>query len=350
MNNKSIYLKVFPFVKYVKGASRVCLVDYAHDNLFYLPKEYYAVLKSLERNDIETVINELDDQQSVINLNHLIEKLISLGMAMKVNEIKMFPPISSALNDEFQSIQNSIIELTSEVSLDNVKSFCEDLSKLNCSEIQLWIIDNNVSKTSIDEIIQHLTNLSFTYVDIHIQKPKEFDSKEWYALIEKFAILKKIIVYGADNNHTHDIVHLNPPHPPLSLGEIEYLTKNFMNGKCCGEIHFSTLDFSGYWIPNLLQKKNGCLYKKICLDRNGVIKHCPCLNFDYGMYKKGALQDIIESDIYIKMSSMKNDDICICKDCEYRYNCTGCRAFTIKNETLGKPAKCHYNPYSAKWE
>lgn len=350
MNHDKVYLKIYSFVQYVAGTSRVCLVDYAHDSLFYLPTEYYHVLKALEEKDINTISQELDDVESVIHLHRFIEKLVSLGMAIRVSEPNMLPSISESLNDEFQLIQNSIIELSSNLSIAKVKSFCTDLSRLNCTEVQLWIIDNDMSLTSIEEIIQHLAELSFTYVDIHMQETGDFGTEEWSALIEKYAILKKIIVYGAKNDDTHDVVHLIPPHPPLSLGLIEFVTNDFSKGKCCGEIQFSSLDFSGYWISNLLKRKNGCLYKKICLDRNGMIKHCPCLNFNYGVYKHGSLAEVIKSDLYNKMCSICNDDISTCKDCEYRYNCTGCRAFTDNDDLFGKPKKCHYNPYDTIWE
>ncbi|MDR2057516.1 MAG: hypothetical protein LBP83_04405, partial [Dysgonamonadaceae bacterium] len=39
-----------------------------------------------------------------------------------------------------------------------------------------------------------------------------------------------------------------------------------------------------------------------------------------------------------------------CKDCEFRYICTDCRAYLQdSNDIYSQPAKCNYNPYIAKW-
>ena len=46
----------------------------------------------------------------------------------------------------------------------------------------------------------------------------------------------------------------------------------------------------------------------------------------------------------------------VCKDCEFRYICTDCRAYTEKTHTneegldTSKPLKCGYNPYTGEWE
>ena len=40
----------------------------------------------------------------------------------------------------------------------------------------------------------------------------------------------------------------------------------------------------------------------------------------------------------------------VCKDCEFRYICTDCRAYIEDpNDILSKPLKCGYNPYTAEW-
>jgi radical SAM protein with 4Fe4S-binding SPASM domain len=40
----------------------------------------------------------------------------------------------------------------------------------------------------------------------------------------------------------------------------------------------------------------------------------------------------------------------ICKDCELRYICQDCRAYTIdENNKYSKPLKCKYDQYQAVW-
>jgi len=40
----------------------------------------------------------------------------------------------------------------------------------------------------------------------------------------------------------------------------------------------------------------------------------------------------------------------VCKDCEFRYVCTDCRAYRADAEDLySKRARCSYDPYTATW-
>ncbi|GHT72873.1 hypothetical protein AGMMS50262_02860 [Bacteroidia bacterium] len=71
----------------------------------------------------------------------------------------------------------------------------------------------------------------------------------------------------------------------------------------------------------------------------------------FGHINKVKLKSVVESAEFQCLWTIKKDEITVCKDCEYRYICTDCRAF-IKDpsDIYSQPAKCTYNPYIAKWE
>lgn len=325
-------------------------MDYAHDYLYYLPVEYYSLFELFKTNSIKEIEGIMDDEESLENLHKLIGKLVNNGMAIEVCKPNQFPEIPESLNDEIQSIQNSIIQLSGKVSTTIVKRFCQELADEGCSEVQLWIVDRDYPLMTLTEILALLSSLSFTYVDIQVSQHFSYKYQILRNLIEEFAILKKIIVFDSEKNDVVDIVHNIPPHPPLSLGEIIFTSTSYNNGKCCGIISFESLDFSGYWVNNLLKNHNGCLYKKICLDQCGCIKICPFVKTNFGLYENTSIAEVIKTHEYKKWTNIKKDDIHVCKDCEYRYNCTDCRAFVENDDLYGKPLKCRYNPYTALWE
>jgi hypothetical protein len=48
--------------------------------------------------------------------------------------------------------------------------------------------------------------------------------------------------------------------------------------------------------------------------------------------------------------SINKDQITVCKDCEFRYVCTDCRAYLLDaGDLYSKPSKCTYDPYTAEW-
>jgi SPASM domain peptide maturase of grasp-with-spasm system len=89
----------------------------------------------------------------------------------------------------------------------------------------------------------------------------------------------------------------------------------------------------------------------LCVDENGYIKNCPSMEKHYGHIDDIKLEDVVKSDEFQKLWHIKKDDIKVCQDCEFRHMCMDCRAF-IKdpNDIYSQPAKCHYNPYIAKWK
>ena len=61
-------------------------------------------------------------------------------------------------------------------------------------------------------------------------------------------------------------------------------------------------------------------------------------------------EEINISDFKDKWNIAK-DQIKICKDCEFRYSCSDCRAYLeIPDDIYSKPLKCGYNPYTTEWE
>jgi radical SAM protein with 4Fe4S-binding SPASM domain len=55
--------------------------------------------------------------------------------------------------------------------------------------------------------------------------------------------------------------------------------------------------------------------------------------------------DVVNRTDFTKFWNISKDQISVCQDCEFRYVCQDCRAFTLDNNLYSKPAKCTYNPY-----
>ncbi len=98
-------------------------------------------------------------------------------------------------------------------------------------------------------------------------------------------------------------------------------------------------------------KKNSCLYKKVFIDEFGNIKNCPSMQKGFRNVKDYKLNDLISNNEFLEVGNIHKDQIDTCKDCEFRYICSDCRAFLEEPENIySKPLKCGYDPYSGKWE
>jgi radical SAM protein with 4Fe4S-binding SPASM domain len=46
---------------------------------------------------------------------------------------------------------------------------------------------------------------------------------------------------------------------------------------------------------------------------------------------------------------ISKDHMEICRQCEFRYVCTDCRAYLESDVSRGKPARCSYDPSTGRW-
>ncbi|OHT30239.1 grasp-with-spasm system SPASM domain peptide maturase [Elizabethkingia meningoseptica] len=101
---------------------------------------------------------------------------------------------------------------------------------------------------------------------------------------------------------------------------------------------------------------NSCLSKKIAIDINNNIKNCPSMPQSFGTIKENTLSEILNHNELKKYWNLTKDSINVCKDCEFRYICTDCRAYTERSHfdksglDISKPLKCGYNPYTGEWQ
>ncbi len=71
---------------------------------------------------------------------------------------------------------------------------------------------------------------------------------------------------------------------------------------------------------------------------------------DFGDVESNSLKEAIDHKDFKKYWNINKDAIETCKDCEFRFVCTDCIAYTENPTKLSsKPLKCGYDPYTNEW-
>ena len=98
------------------------------------------------------------------------------------------------------------------------------------------------------------------------------------------------------------------------------------------------------------KKFNNCLNRKLSIDTKGEIKNCPSMKRSFGNVSNTSLEAALNDEEFKWAWEINKDKVKVCKDCEFRYICTDCRAFTVDPDDIySKPAKCKYDPYTSTW-
>lgn len=132
-------------------------------------------------------------------------------------------------------------------------------------------------------------------------------------------------------------------------------TKEDLKISSCGKVDMKYFNTN---LPKIMEaiNHNSCLYKKIGIDRNGNIKNCPLMQESFGNIYSVSLENVLKKKNFKKYWNLTKDYVEVCKDCEFRYICTDCRAYTERTHInkagldTSKPLKCGYDPYTCQWE
>lgn len=101
---------------------------------------------------------------------------------------------------------------------------------------------------------------------------------------------------------------------------------------------------------------NSCFHKKTGIDIDGHIKNRPAMSRSFGNIRDTTLEEALRHKDFKRYRNLTKDGIEVCKDCEFRYICTDCRAYTEQTHfdqnqlDVSKPLKCDYDPYTAEWQ
>ncbi len=335
--------------KLVKGAKRSVIIDYSRGDVQIIPNEYYQLVENINRKKIAEVVRGIDEA-SKDSFFSFLEFMLTNEFAYVTEEIEKFPEISTTFSDEHIPLRDTILEVDkNNFNIDDFSSLIFQINELRCNDLQIRILSNSDFKF-IDELLSVVNKANMLFVELYLKSEVDINNDNWHYLFKTYAQLSHVHIYNATIDRSVDYYIEKEGYFPIEIGKVSHHTIDFEKG-CCGTISFYHLNFNDMTVHHLHQNYNGCLFKKLTIDSTGNIKNCPKMTKTYGNFKNNRIRDVIRKKSYQALWNVKKDDITICQDCEFRYNCSDCRAYTKDaNNKNSKPLRCGYNPYTNVWE
>lgn len=340
-----MFLKLFESVKITKGVNNSIIFDSNTGFLQLIPNAFFNLLSN-EQQNYSVLKKQLDSN----GLEALEEYL------------------SFILDNNLGFIVNSKKEL---LSFRSVSNFNE-----NSSNVEYLILDINNLSTLNHALIQQIYNLKIKYLQIRFSEILTYSEtvKVIFKLnlfnnsnINEISVVVKYSSqlfsfikeshYEISNKFLNFILHTSQTEDFQTFGST-YLTvikREIQIPLSCGLIDLKNINLNrSFYLES--QHHNSCLHKKIAVDMEGNIKNCPSMSQSYGNIKDTTLENALTDPEFKKYWNLTKDSIEVCKDCEFRYICTDCRAYTEQTNTnkdsldISKPLKCGYNPYTGEWQ
>ena len=331
---------MFAETPHIKGFSRSTIYDLPRKEYYLIPNSLYDIISKYNKKPIENIYIENSKYNGVINEYFQFLKEKETFFLSTKEESKLFPKIN--LQWDFPAkISNSIIEIDEE-NQNELQKTVNQLINIGCYYFQIF----SKSIYSLGFWETFLESIKFSpikLIDIFTAYYTGIDFVQLKKLINKHKRLKLFFIF---NSKEDGFAEKNED----GYGNIYHSKQSIELTKNCGLINHNYFNVNIQLFTES-QHYNTCLNRKICIDKNGEIKNCPAMSRSFGNIKDTTLEEAINKPGFKDLWGIRKDDIDVCKDCEFRYMCTDCRAF-IKdpNNIYSQPAKCPYNPYIAKWE
>lgn len=331
------YIKIFSNIKIVKGVRFGLVIDYQNKKYFRVERNIFDLILKFDGVKIKNIynINRSYDKGSI---DKLLKILVKQNLIFITKIPNQFPPID--MNYFWPSqISNAIIDVNFK-HIEFYKDVFDDLTDLGCEFMKLRIF-HELNFKLVENILNLLDKSSVINCTIEISKINPSKISKLDNLFNSFHILKQIVIF----NFREDI-KINPR---IENGELILRSEEVNSHTSCGvvseNIFLSNINFLSEGL-----KFNTCLNRKVGIDFNGEIKNCPSMRKSHGNIQNIRIKEICISNDFIELWSITKDKISVCKDCEFRYVCTDCRAFIEDPEDyFSKPLKCGYNPYIGQW-
>lgn len=314
----------------VKGSLNTLIIDHYTGKVINLPNSYIdnsirnnCFLDNCNKNNKLISILSKDDFGYFTNSVNPIKKSITWKTSRNINEI--------------------IIEHKVSDSLDLEKVYGQ-IENVGAEFIQIRFLE--YSKEKMNKILSLLENSGIRTIEILFPFLNDKKNKEIIDILGQNNRVQIVYFYNSPSNQS--IQYEN-------LFNVLFYQKNLTHIQYCGIID------EDYFITDLRNFSksvfhNNCLKDKLYISHDGTIKNCPSLEENFGNVSDTTLDKISKYSEFAKYRDLNKDKIEVCKDCEFRYICTDCRAYTERthedNEGLdiSKPLKCGYDPYTGEWE
>lgn len=315
---KTNILNLASNVVFVKGYFKNLLIDLQNDCWYHIDFE-------LEKDiDIENI--DKDSLEYMLKQNMIFE--------IPKNIRKNLIPLNLEYNSP-NIIENAIIDRSLK-SKYPIKRAIEFLNQYKVKHIQIRWFDKFLIEDL--DIVLEMTEFS-NAESIDLLLPFSSSYKNILDRKKTFVKISAIIFHSFSLDEK--------PHN-FGFKEVIFTSESILSSNNCGQIspYFFTRN-KGHVLKSM--KYNSCLFKKISVDHEGNIKNCPSMKLSMGNIIN--VLDLKESELETEFWNITKDEIKVCQDCEFRYVCNDCRAFTDnQDDKFSRPLKCGYNPYISKWE
>jgi SPASM domain peptide maturase of grasp-with-spasm system len=329
------YFSYFADCKLVKGANKSAIYDFARRKIVLFPTQHFAFANSIVGASREEIINMCNGDAGS-QKRELFDFILANEYGFLSVNTDQFPSISDDTPETPSHIDNAIIDVK-DIEHDFESLFMQ-LDGLGCQFVQVRFFAS-APIGLYERLVTYCRESGIRSLELIVPHPDEDITSAYMELVNRNPMLLMVVYASPKNLAIKDVV-----------SRVQFIEDKMDDSASCGNITLKSLCNPSAAIFRELSKCNGCLNKKVSIDSSGNIKNCPSTRKRFGNVRDTFIQDVITRPDFRKLWDVAKDEIEVCKDCQFRYVCTDCRAYVQDdNDIYSKPSKCCYDPYRDVW-
>lgn len=335
MTQRAVF-KLFGNCVPVKGARRSVVCDLQKQRMRLIPNDLFYILTELADLPVDEIKRRFDDNAGTV-IDEYFARLVADDYGFWCDEPEKFPRMDLTWQRP-EAVTNSIIDVDSSSRHDYARIFTE-LDGLGCQAVQVRAYDP-LSLPEMEEIVLAAEQQRLRHLDLVVKYQPDLTAEALSDFCHRHQVISAISIYSSPRKLTHEVKPL-----PVFLRYYTYA----LTPSSCGVVSQSYFSlFMEHFTE--AQQFNTCLNRKLSIAADGAIKSCPSMPQSFGTVGQTSLSSVISEPALVQIGGITKDQVKVCRDCEFRYVCTDCRAYTLDpNDPYSKPAKCSYDPYTATW-
>ncbi|HET6764280.1 MAG TPA: grasp-with-spasm system SPASM domain peptide maturase [Longimicrobiaceae bacterium] len=321
----------------VRGARRSTVCDLQRRSYELIPTGLYDLLTAYGDHTLEE-IREVFPAETHARIDEYFDFLERKELGFWCDDPDAFPPLDTTW-DRPEQVTNAIIDVDARSRHDFADLF-RQLDELGCGALQLrWF--HPVAIDDVEDVVRLARGRRLKAVELLLPWDATWPEDAIRDLCRRHMRVSGVVVHSAPERRTYVLDGIRTP--------VFHRTEVVDSHAHCGQV---SPEWFAVSVPGFTEARsfNSCLNRKISVDATGEIRNCPSLPRSYGNAAETSLVSALMRAEFRELWEVNKDQVETCRDCEFRYICTDCRAFVRDPaDRFAKPSKCTYDPYTARW-
>lgn len=329
--------KMYASCQIVQGFKRSLISDLFKHRIQLIPNDLANILIENFDKSLQEIKNKYDNKYSG-TIDEYFKFLVDKEYGFFTDEPERFPKMMETFRFPAH-ITNAVLDINKS-SLHDYTLIIDKLNEIGCVSLDIRIFEP-INKKLLKNIFQAVEESRLRSLRLIIPASMKFSLEELNKYCDSNARIQAIYLHSAEKNLNFS--------SELFCVPINLRKQKVASPATCGFVD-EKLMVSNIQAFMESKKFNNCLNKKLSIDTEGNIKNCSQMNKEFGNIHSSNIVETVNSESFQKLWKINKDQIKICQDCEYRYNCIDCRAIlTDEQDPFSKPKHCSYDPYNATW-